>query len=128
MLELRLETELNSVLIVDDSAAEREKLAGILRDTGWIVSTAVNGEEALKKAKLEKPRIIFMDIVMPDMDGYATCRKLAADADTKSIPIVFVSTKNQRADQVWARMQGGKELISKPYTDEQVTDALKYAA
>jgi twitching motility two-component system response regulator PilH len=119
---------MNSVLVVDDSAAEREKLAGILRDTGWIVSTASTGEEALQKARIEKPRIIFMDIVMPNMDGYATCRKLAADDQTKTIPIVFVSTKSQRADQVWARMQGGKELISKPYTDEQVTDALKYAA
>jgi twitching motility two-component system response regulator PilH len=118
----------NNVLVVDDSAAEREKLSSILRDTGWVVSTAVSGEEAMRKAKSEKPRIIFMDIVMPDMDGYATCRKLAADAETKSIPIVFVSTKNQRADQVWARMQGGKELISKPYTEEQVTDALKHAA
>jgi twitching motility two-component system response regulator PilH len=119
---------MNTVMVVDDASADRERLAGILRDAGCLVSVASTGEEALKKAKAEKPSIIFMDIVMPDMDGYATCRKLAADPDTKAIPIVFVSTKNQRADQVWARMQGGKELITKPYSETQVTDALKYAA
>ncbi len=103
-------------------------MAAILSDAGWRVSTAVGGLEALAKARAEHPAIIFLDIVMPDMDGYQTCRRLAGDPQTRAIPVVFVSTKCQRADQVWALMQGGKALIGKPYSDAQVLDALKFAA
>ncbi len=116
---------MNQALVVDDQAADRERISGILRDAGWQVDTAISGSEALVKVRDRRPDIIFMDIVMPDMDGYQACRRLAADADTRTIPVVFVSTKSQRADQVWARMQGGKELIAKPYTPDQVLEALK---
>ena len=119
---------MKNILIVDDLATERQKITGILQDAGWIVSTASNGEEALALAKTIQPKLIFMDIIMPNMDGYQTCRKLMQDAATKMIPVVFVSTKNQRADHVWAKMQGARDLIGKPYQDEQVLDALKYAA
>jgi twitching motility two-component system response regulator PilH len=119
---------MNSALIVDDGAAEREQLTNILRDAGWLVQVSANGDDAVRKAKTDKPNIIFMDIVMPGMDGYQATRKLAEDPETRGIPVVFVSTKSQRADQVWARMQGGKELISKPYSANQILDALKHAA
>ncbi|MGD9943818.1 MAG: PleD family two-component system response regulator [Burkholderiaceae bacterium] len=119
---------MNRALVVDDLATERERMATILADAGWRVSTAGSGAEALDKARVEKPHIIFMDIVMPDMDGYQACRRLAGDPATRAIPVVFVSTKCQRADQVWARMQGGKALIGKPYSDAQVLDALRFAA
>ncbi len=116
------------VLIVDDLATEREKLGTILRDAGCQVLMASGGDEAFELAKQHKPSIIFMDIIMPRVDGYATCRRLTQDPETKSIPVVFVSTKHQRADHVWAKMQGGRELIAKPYSDSEVIDALKYAA
>jgi twitching motility two-component system response regulator PilH len=119
---------MNQILIVDDSATEREQLSNILRDAGFLVATAANVSDAMEKAKRDKPKLIFMDIVMPDVDGYKACRMLAESPETKGIPVVFVSTKNQRADQVWARMQGGKDLIGKPYKPEQIVDALKHAA
>ena len=119
---------MNQILVVDDSATERENLSNILRDAGFLVTTANNGADAVEKAKRDKPSLIFMDIVMPDVDGYKACRLLAESPETRGIPVVFVSTKNQRADQVWARMQGGKDLIAKPYQAEQIVDALKHAA
>lgn len=117
-----------TALVVDDLGTERERMAAILLDAGWRVSTAGSGAEALEKARAERPAIIFMDIVMPGMDGYQACRRLAGDPLTRTIPVVFVSTKCQRADQVWARMQGGKALIGKPYSETQVLDALRFAA
>ncbi|MCL4185558.1 MAG: response regulator [Burkholderiaceae bacterium] len=117
----------NTALVVDDQATARERMSSILVDAGWRVSTAGSAAEALAKARAERPAIIFMDIVMPGMDGYQACRKLAVDPLTRAIPVVFVSTKCQRADQVWARMQGGKALIGKPYSDAQVLDALRFA-
>lgn len=126
MPDMRGET--NRALVVDDQATARERMTVILREAGWRVSTAASAAEAIAKARAEQPAIIFMDIVMPEMDGYQACRKLAGDPLTRAIPVVFVSTKCQRADQVWARMQGGKALIGKPYSDAQVLDALRFAA
>ena len=79
----------------------------------------------MEKAKAEKPDIIFMDIVMDQMDGYEATRTLTNDSATKAIPIIFVSSKRQKADRVWAKMQGGKDLVSKPYTKDQILDQLK---
>lgn len=116
---------IRKVLVVDDSPADLANIKTIVTDAGCIVVTAVNGKEAVEKAKAEKPDLIFMDIIMPDMDGYAACRLLSADGDTKSIPVVFVTSKNQKADRLWAQMQGGKAFISKPYSADAIIDQLK---
>jgi twitching motility two-component system response regulator PilH len=113
------------ILICDDSAAELANLRSILNDAGWHSVTATNGAEAVQKAASEKPSLIFLDIIMPDMDGYEACRQLQANPDTKTIPVVFVSSKNQKADQIWAKMQGAKALIGKPYSPDQILDTLK---
>jgi twitching motility two-component system response regulator PilH len=79
----------------------------------------------VEKANAEKPDLIFMDIIMPDMDGYAACRMLNNEHETREIPIVFVTSKNQKADRLWAQMQGGKAFITKPYTADTIIDQLK---
>ncbi len=112
-------------LIVDDSAADLANLKAILDDAGCSVITATGGAEAVAKAKSDKPQIIFLDVVMPDMDGYEACRHLAADGDTKSIPVVFVTSKGQKADKVWGELQGAKGHVSKPYSADQIIDQLK---
>ena len=116
---------INKVLIVDDSPTDLSNLVNIINDTDKEVVTASSGSEAIEKAKSEKPDLIFMDIVMDQMDGYEATRTLTNDSATKAIPIVFVSSKKQKADRVWAKMQGGKDLVSKPYTKEQILDQLK---
>lgn len=113
------------VLAVDDSAADLANLKTILEEAGCVVVTATGGAEAVTKAKSEKPQIVFLDIVMPDVDGYEACRQLAADAATQSIPVVFVTSKGQKADKVWGEMQGAKGYVSKPYSADQIIDQLK---
>ncbi len=112
-------------LVVDDSAADLANIKAVLSDAGCIVVTATSGTEAIAKAKSEKPAIIFLDVVMSDMDGYEACRLLAADGDTKAIPIVFVTSKGQKADKVWGELQGSKGHVCKPYTADQIIDQLK---
>ncbi len=119
---------MNRALVVDDVAAERERMGAILRSAGWTVSTAASGLEAIERARADAPNIIFLDIVMPEMDGFQACRQLAADPTTRDIPVVFVSNKCQRADEVWARVLGCRGLIGKPYRGEQLIDALRHAA
>jgi len=116
------------VLVVDDSTVDVNSLKTILSDIGCFVITASNGVEAVAKAKAEKPAMVFLDIVMPDMDGYEACRQLAADPATKHIPVVFVTSKGQKADQVWGQLQGAKGYIVKPARPEQVVEQLKAAA
>lgn len=116
---------MQKALIVDDSPAELVNLRNILTDAGWSSVTASNGNEAIRKAVDERPSVIFCDILMPEMDGYQTCRELQARPETRGIPLVFVSSKNQKADQLWARMLGAKDLIGKPYTASQVLTALR---
>ncbi len=113
------------VLVVDDSSTGLLKLKSVVEKADCNVITASSGKDAVAKAKAEKPNLIFMDIVMDDMDGYGACTEIMEDPATKDIPVVFVSTKNQKVDQVWAKKKGGKALISKPYTDDQILDQIK---
>lgn len=116
---------ISKVLVVDDSPTDLANIKGIVSDTGCLVFTASNGEEAIDKAKIEQPDLIFLDIVMPDQDGFSTCRELNKDSNTKDIPVVFVTSKDQKADRVWAQMQGAKGYITKPYSANEIVDQLK---
>lgn len=116
---------INKILVVDDSPADLKNITNILSEAGFVVVSASDGKEAIQKAKAEKPSIIFMDIIMPSMDGFATCRALAADEETKAIPVIFVTSKNQKADRLWAQMQGAKGYVTKPYSADEIIDQLK---
>jgi twitching motility two-component system response regulator PilH len=113
------------VLCVDDAAADLTRIQKIVSDAHVHVISATGGKEALARAKSEKPDLIFLDIVMPDMDGFAVMRELQKDPETKDIPVVFVSSKSQKADQLWAKMQGGKGFVPKPITEEAVLSEVK---
>lgn len=113
------------ILIVDDSSTDLLNLKNVLAKSGCSVITATSGKDGVAKAKAEKPELIFMDIVMDDMDGYGACSEIMEDPATKDIPVVFVSTKSQKVDQIWAKKKGGKALISKPYTDKDILDQVK---
>jgi twitching motility two-component system response regulator PilH len=113
------------ILICDDSPADLANIRHILQTTNCVLIEATDGKEAFAKAKAEKPDVIFLDIVMPRMDGFATCRALHEDPETKHIPVIFVSSKNQKADKIWAQMQGAKDLIGKPGDKTEILAALK---
>ena len=113
------------VLVVDDTAAHLQHLAEIVSDAGYHVITATSGKEAVEKSRSEHPNMIFLDIVMDDLDGYGACREITRHDATKDIPVVFVSTKNQRADKLWAEKQGAKALLSKPVDNSIIVDTLE---
>ena len=118
----------NKVLIVDDVAADLANLKSIIATTGKNIISAKSGQEAVDKSLSEKPDIVFMDIVMDDVDGYSACRQILKNPETKDIPIIFVSSKKQKADKLWAEKQGGRTLISKPYTEEDILNQIKMYA
>lgn len=116
---------ISKILVVDDSPAELNNIKNIISETGLTVFAANNGREALALAQSELPDLIFMDVVMPEMDGFATCRELNSHAETSKIPVVFVTSKGQKADRMWAEMQGAKAYITKPYQPDEIIDQLK---
>jgi twitching motility two-component system response regulator PilH len=115
---------ISKVLCVDDSSTDLANIKNIVVGAGYTVVTASSGKEAIAKAKSEKPDLIFMDVVMEGTDGFEACREITGSADTKHIPIVFTTSKSQKADQVWAELQGGKGLIGKPFTDADILTQL----
>lgn len=115
---------MKKVLVVDDSPVDLKNIEQIVSNSGAIVITASSGTEALAKAKESQPSLIMMDVNMPGMDGFSTARQLAADPQTKGIPVVFVTSKDQKADRVFAQMLGAKGYITKPYTAADIVAKL----
>lgn len=108
------------ILIVEDSQVDRTRLEKLLSSNGFQVSLAENGEQAIASVKRAKPDAILMDVNMPGMDGFAATRALRGDTDTKDIPVVLVTAKDQKADKAWGQMLGAKGYITKPFTDDQI--------
>ncbi len=108
------------ILIVDDAEVDRNNLEKILTEAGHLALLAESGARAIERAKRDKPDLILMDVNMPDMDGFAATRQLKSDEDTKAIPVVFVTGKNQKADIAWGQMLGARGYITKPYSREQI--------
>ncbi len=115
---------INKIMVVDDSTVDLLNIQNIVKDAGYTVVTASSGKEAIDKSVTDMPDLIFMDVVMQQMDGYQACRDITHNPATKHIPIVFVTSKGQKADRMWAEMQGGKSLVQKPYTPAQIIEQI----
>jgi twitching motility two-component system response regulator PilH len=102
------------ILVVDDSPTETFRFREILQRHGHEVLEATNGADGISLARAEQPELILMDVVMPGMNGFQATRQLSRGADTKHIPIVIVSTKDQETDRVWGKRQGAKDYLTKP--------------
>jgi twitching motility two-component system response regulator PilH len=114
-----------TILIVEDSQVDRARLEKLLSSNGFQVATAENGEQALASVKRSKPDAILMDVNMPGMDGFAATRALRGDAETKDIPVVLVTAKDQKADKAWGQMLGARGYVTKPFTDEQILSQVR---
>ncbi len=110
----------SNILIVDDTHANLRLLAGILSEGNYIVRPVTDGHLALVSARAEPPDLILLDIMMPRMSGYEVCEKLKADEQTRDIPIIFISARNEILDKVKAFSLGGVDYITKPFHAEEV--------
>jgi twitching motility two-component system response regulator PilH len=109
-----------TILIVDDVHTDRELLNRTVSAMGHSTLIAENGQQAINVAKANRPTLILLDVVMPQMDGFATCRALKKDPDTNEIPVVLVTSKNNESDRFWGRKQGADDHIGKPWTKESI--------
>jgi twitching motility two-component system response regulator PilH len=116
---------IQKVLIVDDARPDLMNLEKIVSGAGYVTLTATSGVQAVEMSKAQLPDIILMDVNMEQMDGFAATRAIGGDAATKSIPVVLVTSKSQKADRVWAQMLGVRGYVTKPYTPDQILGAIK---
>jgi len=102
------------IMIVDDSPTEVHIMKTALEKHGFETMSAADGTECLTLVREVQPDLIFMDVVMPGLNGFQATRTLSRDPKTKSIPVVMVTTKNQESDRVWGMRQGAIDYLVKP--------------
>ena len=112
------------ILVVDDEIYIVHILDFSLGMEGYEVLTALDGEQALEKARDEKPDLIVLDIMMPKLDGYETCRRLKADADTKDVPVILLSAKGRNVDQKVGFEVGADDYITKPFSPRKLVERI----
>jgi two-component system alkaline phosphatase synthesis response regulator PhoP len=112
------------ILVVDDEIYIVHILDFSLGMEGYEVVTALDGEQALEKARAEKPDLIVLDIMMPKLDGYETCKRLKADDATKAIPVILLSAKGRNVDQKIGFEVGADDYITKPFSPRKLVERI----
>ncbi len=102
------------ILVVDDDPDQRKFLERVLTGAGYRVLTAADGEAGIAAAAAVRPALVVLDVMMPRMNGYQTCRALRLDPNTATLPIVMLTSKDQPADQFWAEEVGADVFLHKP--------------
>jgi twitching motility two-component system response regulator PilH len=108
------------ILIVDDSATERQALAEVLIKRGFQVVLAESGDEAVEKARAETPDLILMDVVMPGTSGFQATRMITRAEATKNIPVIMCTSKDAETDKIWGMRQGAFAYLTKPIDHQQL--------
>jgi twitching motility two-component system response regulator PilH len=113
------------ILIVDDSPSQLLGIQRIVEKLGHEILTAIDGAAGVETAKAELPDLVLMDVVMPNLNGFQATRTLARDASTKHIPVILVTTKDQDTDRMWGMRQGAKAYITKPFSEDELSEVLE---
>ena len=114
-----------NILVVDDTINNLELLEMVLDNAGYDVRTATSGEMALKSVVSQKPDLILLDIMMPGIDGYETCRLIKENQELAEIPIIFLSAKSEVEDKVKGFEVGAVDYLSKPFDTAEVIARIK---
>ncbi|WP_425481485.1 twitching motility response regulator PilG [Luteimonas suaedae] len=113
------------VMVIDDSKTIRRTAETLLRREGAEVTTAVDGFEALAKIADQHPQIIFVDIMMPRLDGYQTCALIKNNQMFRQTPVIMLSSKDGLFDKARGRIVGSEQYVTKPFTREELLDAIR---
>lgn len=113
------------VLVVDDSWTDLTLIATPLRENGFEVVTAVDGDEALEKALTEHPQCILLDIVLPKRNGFQVCRTLKQTDAARNIPVILISQKHTELDRRWGLQQGADMYLTKPFNRDELVASVR---
>ncbi len=108
-------TMAKKILIIEDEPTLLDKLAEKLRGDGYVVSTAMDGEVAWEKVRSEKPDLVVLDIMLPNLDGLSLCRMIRNESSTAKIPIIIVTARNNEVDKIIGLESGADDYLVKPF-------------
>lgn len=114
------------VMVVDDSNTIRRTVETILNKIGCNVITAIDGYDALAKIAESKPDLIFIDIMMPRLDGYQTCALVKNNPAFKSTPIIMLSSKDGLFDKAKGRIVGSDQYLTKPFSKDELLEVYEH--
>lgn len=113
------------ILVADDEIYILHILEFSLNLEGYEVISATSGEEALAKAAKERPDLVVLDVLMPQMDGHEVCRRLKTDERTRDIPVIFLSARDSQTDQDLGLRLGAEAYITKPFSPQRLIDTIQ---
>lgn len=113
------------ILIVDDEPYMQRSLSFVFRKEGFKVEVASNGEEALKKTKEFKPKIVFLDLMIPKINGFDVCRAIKSDKELRDSHVIILTAKGQEVDKERGLSAGADDFITKPYSPKEVVDKVR---
>ena len=116
------------VMVVDDSKTIRRTAETLLAKAGCVVDSAVDGFDALGRVSAFDPDLIFIDVLMPRLDGYQTCALIKNNPRFRAIPIIMLSSKDSIFDKARGRIVGASDYLTKPFTSEELMAALNQYA
>lgn len=125
MTEENTDNACMKVMIIDDSKTIRRTAETLLTKAGFDVITATDGFEALSVIADNKPDIIFVDIMMPRLDGYQTCALIKNNKEFKKTPVIMLSSKDSLFDRARGRVVGSDQYLTKPFTKDELLGAIK---
>lgn len=108
------------ILVVDDNQENLKVVGNYLKEKGYKIAFALNGKSAIKAVETNKIDLILLDIMMPEMDGFETCRLLKQNSATSQVPVIFLSAKNETDDIAQCYNSGGEDYIQKPFKKEEL--------
>lgn len=111
-------------MVIDDSATIRKTAETLLKRAGYTVITAADGFEAMSVVADQHPDIIFIDIMMPRLDGYQTCALIKNNKQFGTTPVVMLSSKDGLFDRARGKLAGSEQHIHKPFTQDDLVDAI----
>jgi twitching motility two-component system response regulator PilH len=112
------------LLIVDDSPTELKLITDVFNTSEYDVVTAGDGEAGVEMAMTAKPDLIILDVVMPKMNGFQACRKIKSMPELENIPVILLTSKNQKSDEFWGKKQGADVYLTKPFHTDEVLEAV----
>lgn len=113
------------VMVIDDSNTIRRTAGTLLKKEGCEVVTANDGFEALGRIAEVKPQVIFVDIMMPRLDGYQTCALIKSNQLFKNTPVIMLSSKDGLFDKARGRIVGSEQYLTKPFTRDELLDVVR---
>ena len=112
------------ILVIDDSKTIRRTAETLLTKEGYTVYTATDGFDALSKIADHRPDVIFVDIMMPRLDGYQTCSLIKHNANFRDTPVIMLSSKDGLFDRARGRVVGSEHYLTKPFTRDELLEAI----